>query len=69
MGRYIRVQLEEQNLLEFEKLEVFGNVGLDNSTARVSFVRCGKKGEWTFNLTCSFSRKHHIYSKGVSLNE
>ena len=44
MGRYVRVQLEKMDLLEFEKLEVFGNPGIDNSTARVSSVTCGKQG-------------------------
>jgi hypothetical protein len=42
-GRYIRIQLEGINLLEFENIEVFGSSVLENSIGRVSKAVCGKR--------------------------
>jgi len=43
IGRFVRIQLETTNLMEFEKLEVFGRRGIDKSTGQVSSATCGKR--------------------------
>ncbi len=43
MGQYIRIQLEGLNLMDFEKIEVFGAEGVDESRGKVMAVRCGKR--------------------------
>ncbi len=43
MGQHIRIQLEGLNLMEFEKIEVFGAQGVDESRGTVVAVRCGKR--------------------------
>ena len=42
-GRFIRVQLEETNLLEFEKIQIFGHSALENPIGRVNKAVCGKR--------------------------
>ena len=52
MGQYIRVQLEEMNILEYEKLEVFGAVGVDKSLGKVVSVECGKRSTAVIVKAC-----------------